>query len=434
MKDEFHSNPNLADQKLRQRCLRFVSERMQGTMPKDHPVARLCVAEQEDEIEPSVEQTHQHDESRFNRRDCLKALGTLTAASMVGRPTRSAAAIDCVYSDLPNQTQVSLVQGEVIEDSVTRAIELAGGLAEIQAGDQVLIKPNCVWPNGDQTVISDEPSAPITTDPEVLRAVLRIVAQHNQAPERIMVADHSAFLMSTTHVMKKRGLYDVIVEEGANPVAWEDTPSAPFYSSHFKYLKHPVDVFTGLLDCDHFINLPVLKNHNIPFIRHQAQYTCCLKAFVGAIPPSNRLFTKRLFHEFHLPEKAVELNLCRPYRMPDGRCGVTMNIVDATRIIVSGGPHNSIFFEEMLVEQPQMIIASKDRVACDTLALAVLKYYGLRRGLRRDYTQIPVWQQRQIQHAAHLGLGIAEPERIEIIPDGLPSQLQNQLIDVWLET
>lgn len=433
MKDEFHSNPNLGDPVLKQCCLDFVGKRVRGELPPDHPVAQLCSSDHEKDNTWVGHSSHDSS-GGLNRRECLKALGALTAAGVVGLPTASGASAGYQHNDLPTQAQVSLVQGEDIENAVRRAVELAGGLGEIQAGENVLIKPNCVWPNGEQTVDSDEPSAPVTTDPEVLRAVLRIVKEHNQAPERIVVADHSAFLMSTTHVMKKRGLYDVILEEGARPVAWEDTPSTPFSSPQFEYLREPVDVFTDLVDCDHFINVPVLKNHNIPLIHHQAQYTCCLKAFVGAIPPSNRLFTRRLFHEFHLPEKAVELNLCRPHRMPDGRSGITMNVVDATRIILSGGPHNSIFFEEMLVEQPQMILASKDRVACDTVALAVLKYFALRRQVRRDYTRIPVWQQRQIQHAARLGLGIANPARIEILSDGLEPEVQQDVLDIWLET
>jgi len=64
----------------------------------------------------------------------------------------------------------------------------------------------------------------------------------------------------------------------------------------------------------------------------------------------------------------------------------------------------------MMAEQPDMIIASSDRVACDSVAVALLKRYGGLRGVNKDYMQIPVWGQRQIVHAGHLGLGINDPE------------------------
>ena len=313
-------------------------------------------------------------------------------------------------------------------------IALAGGLAEIGQGQSVVIKPNCVWYTGAQTVPTHEPDAPITTDPEVLRAVIRAVKERNQAPERILVADHAGFLMSTTLVMKKRGLYDVALEEGVQVKGWEDTPHARFSSPRWEYLSQPVDVSETLLGCDHFINVPVLKNHSLPVIRDQAQYSCCLKAFVGTISASNRLFNRRMFHEWNLPEKVAELNLIRPWRMPDGRPGITMNVVDATRVIVSGGPHNSIFLEEMKVAEPGMILASRDRVACDTVALSVLKHHARLRQVDRDYTRIPVWQQRQIVHAARLGLGIADPARIDILTRGLPSALEQSILAIWSES
>jgi len=85
------------------------------------------------------------------------------------------------------------------------------------------------------------------------------------------------------------------------------------------------------------------KNHNITYSLDQAQYTCCLKSFVGVLTAPSRTFGENSFHGENLPEHVAEINLCRPYLMKNGRPGVTLNIVDATRIIVDGGPHNSIF-------------------------------------------------------------------------------------------
>jgi uncharacterized protein (DUF362 family) len=215
----------------------------------------------------------------------------------------------------------------------------------------------------------------------------------------------------------------------------EDMEHINFTSDKFEYLHEPFVIAKQVLQFDHMINVPVLKNHNMPLIRDMAQYTCCIKAFVGIMAPSNRLFTDRLFHLYDLPNKVAELDLCRPWRMENGKNpGITMNVVDATTIMVSGGPHDSIFLEEMIVEHPNMIIASPDRVACDSVAVAVLKRYGGLRGITKDYMQIPVWGQRQIQHAGHLGLGINDPNRITIDFQGMSAEEQSSIHSIWSAT
>jgi len=87
----------------------------------------------------------------------------------------------------------------------------------------------------------------------------------------------------------------------------------------------------------------------------------------------------------------------------------------------------------MKVAYPQMIIASKDRVACDTAALAVLKYFGGLRNITKDYLETPIWQQRQIVHAGKLGLGINDPGRIEIILQGFDPDLADGIMKIWEE-
>ena len=73
----------------------------------------------------------------------------------------------------------------------------------------------------------------------------------------------------------------------------------------------------------------------------------------------------------------------------------------------------------MDIANPGLVLASKDRVACDSLALAVLKYYASRHGIERDYVHQSVWKQAQIRRASQLGLGRVDPDLINIIGDGV---------------
>jgi uncharacterized protein (DUF362 family) len=427
-----------------------------GDGPYFRPVDTLFKSDKDEKrIEESLDRSYELTKEKLgkraagiSRRDFLKVIGT---ASVVGAGMAVAGTACLQYTpwygaldtykqinyDGPGSTatsKVAVVKGSSIESMVRAAIESAGGLGLIKQGELVLIKPNSVWFSDVQSIPGAATDAPVTTNPEVLRAVIRTVKERTAAGN-IYVADHSAIFLSTMFVMQQQGIYDVCIQEGVNPLPMEDLEHINFTSDKFEYLNEPFIIAKQVLQMDHMINVPVLKNHNMPLIRDMAQYTCCIKAFVGIMAPSNRLFTDRLFHLYDLPNKVAELDLCRPWRMENGKNpGITMNVVDATTIMVSGGPHNSLFLEEMMVEHPNMILASSDRVACDSVAVAVLKRYGGLRGITKDYMQIPVWGQRQIVHAGHLGLGINDPNRITINFQGLSAEEQASLYSIWSAT
>jgi len=346
----------------------------------------------------------------------------------------------CEEPGSTDETSVAMVKNQsTIEDAVRRAVDLAGGLVDIQPGESVLIKPNCVWPTGAQALpFADKEKAPVFTNPEVVRAVIRLAKEKNQDPLKIFVGDEGAFPNRTLDNMITQGMYDVAIEEGVNVLPFEETDYVCYQSDKFEFLDYPFHISSVLSGFDHLINVPVLKNHELnlyPVAQDQAQFSCCLKAMVGVMMKTDRQLIGKNFHELELPSKVAEIHLCRPYQMLNGKPGITMNIVDATSIVIAGGPHNSIFFEEMVVEHPGMIIASKDRVACDTVALSVLKHYGsLRLDASKNYIATPVWDQKQIVHAAHLGLGINDPNRIEVIQQGVSSEEMTAIMAMWNQT
>ena len=377
----------------------------------------------------------------LSRRDYLKATLLATTGSLLPFTASCSGAgsyhDDSVFAG-PGPTDVAKVgiaRGSSIEESVRQAIDLAGGLEAIGPGESVVIKPNCVWYSGKQSVPTTEPEAPATTSLEVLRAVIRAVKERNGDARNIFIADHSASFTSTPFVMMALGLYGLAMEEGVRIMPWDLTRHIDYSSDKFNYLQQRVRISETVLNFDHFINVPVLKNHNIPsgLAADQPQYTCCLKALVGVMQQRSRSFGPDSFHSNNLPEHVAELNLIRPYTMKNGKPGITMNIVDATKIIVDGGAHNSLFYEEMKVAAPDMIIASTDRIACDSVALSVLKHYGAQRNIVKDYMSTPVWQQRQIIRAAELNLGISDTDRIDIQSSGIDPAVMASISGYWQE-
>jgi uncharacterized protein (DUF362 family) len=291
---------------------------------------------------------------------------------------------------------VSIVRRPDIEDMVRTAIDLAGGLDEIIQGETVVIKPNITCKANP-----DFGGIRVVTSPDVLRGVIRAVKERTDQTN-ITVADACAFGYSTREAARSYGLYDVCLEEGVNFSGWEEGKYISFSHRGFFHIRSKREIPASLSLFNHFINVPILKNHEmVPF--SNVGYTCCLKNFVGLVKPDNRID----LHTGDLGEKVAELNLCVP--------NITMNIVDALTIILADGPAGSA----MDIANPGLVLASKDRVACDSLALALLKYYASEQGIKRDYVNQSVWKQAQIKRASQLGLGRIDPDLIDVIADGV---------------
>jgi len=293
------------------------------------------------------------------------------------------------YPEMPRATVTLVGSEKSIEKAVREAVDAAGGLTEIEKGQRVIIKPNMVSPSNGGMKIGRT-----TTNPEVIRAVIRLVKERGA---QAMVGDRATFSDETA--LRECGYLRVCKEEGAEAFPWirdqyvHFSPGKRHWSKGFRYPK-------VLADADHLINVPMLKNHEVT----AAEFTCCLKSFIGVCHPEDRWQRgPDALHTKNIGEKIAELNLCKK---------PTINIVDATTIMVNGGP-GGISRNSMWVDS-DLILASKDRVACDSVALAVLKYYGAEKKVDKPYIGKSVWDNVQIYYAAEIGIGQADPAHITI--------------------
>jgi len=80
--------------------------------------------------------------------------------------------------------------------------------------------------------------------------------------------------------------------------------------------------------------------------------------------------------------------------------------MDGIKAFVSDGPERGV------VAEPNLLLASRDRVAIDAVGVAVLKLYGAGGKVGSE----PVFMQDQIKKAVELGFGVKSAEEVKLNP------------------
>jgi uncharacterized protein (DUF362 family)/Pyruvate/2-oxoacid:ferredoxin oxidoreductase delta subunit len=149
-----------------------------------------------------------------------------------------------------------------IESALARLLEPEGGMtAFVQPGQQVLLKPNLL--------AAREPEKAVTTHPEIVRAVIRLV---QQAGGIVSVGDSPGF-GAPRAVAGTCGILQVVEETGASFATFEESVPVRTGGSTFRQLEIARDI----LDADVIINLPKLKTHQM------VGMTCGVKNLFGAV-------------------------------------------------------------------------------------------------------------------------------------------------------
>jgi uncharacterized protein (DUF362 family) len=373
-----------------------------------------------------------------SRRDFLKTAGTVAVGLGLGHNLGWARDVPPV--ETPKQADVGIARGSNLEEAVRRAVRLAGGMDFIKEGQTVLIKPN----------VTGAIKSPTTTNPEVLYATIKLVAE--RGPKRILVSDRCfspQFIETapkTIDVMKRVGHLDAVnqaIRDAQAPVVavgLEDAAEElerlgrPKGTPLWRRIKLPqathwpdgFELAELLLAVDHVINVPVIKTH------FQAWFTMSLKAFVGmshhrsrrefhgAFKGSNDLFNQkapgRRRRGIKVDPKAEEEEAAPLVnRIAELNLGLTpaLNILDGSRSFVFGGPSHGDEAEAKLV------VASRDRIAADATGVAVLKFLGTEDRLQTR----SVWETPFLKHGIKIGLGIDSASKLNLKAEGLDGDI-----------
>jgi uncharacterized protein (DUF362 family) len=299
----------------------------------------------------------------MERRSFLKGLvggiAALGLSSKVGK-VLPALAQEAQFPDLV------AVRGESLTAMFDRALTALGGLERfVKSGQTVLIKPNMGW--------AVAPELAANTNPELVAHIVKNAL--NLGAKKVYVYDNTCDNWAAAY--RDSGLEAAAKEAGAT-VAPANTSG--YYQEvtvpGAKYLN-TIELHELYLEADSIINVPVLKNHG------GAKVTAAMKNLMGAI------WSRGPLHRKGLDETIPELLL---YKKP------TLNVVDAYRVMLTGGPRGRGDSKYLL---SKMLLASPDAVAVDSASSAIMNGSGV---ATPDY----------IANGAAMGLGVADLSTLNI--------------------
>jgi uncharacterized protein (DUF362 family) len=98
-------------------------------------------------------------------------------------------------------------------------------------------------------------------------------------------------------------------------------------------------------------------------------------------------------------------------------------LMDGIKAFTTGGPDRGTLVE------PNLLLASRDRVAIDAVGVAILKMYGA----KGKVGEADIFEQDQLKRAAELGLGVKSAAEIKLTPLNDESRVDAELIEQVLK-
>jgi uncharacterized protein (DUF362 family)/Pyruvate/2-oxoacid:ferredoxin oxidoreductase delta subunit len=259
--------------------------------------------------------------------------------------------------------------------SVKKAIDLLGGITNfVKPESKVLVKPNLL--------MAKEPEFGITTHPEVLRAVVRILKQINC---KIFVGDGPSVwgnqIEDVDEVYERTGIKRVCQEEGLGLVKFD--------KRRMREDKFPLT--TWLDDCEYLVSLPKFKTHDFTIL------TGAIKNLFGLVSGTYKTeLHKKYFQKEDFARILVDIyQEARP----------ALTVIDGIVAMEGDGPATS-----GKLRNCGLLLAGSDGVALDSVLAMMM---GL---LPEDILST--------KEAAKRNLGISDIEYIEILGEKLEEAIR----------
>ncbi len=251
--------------------------------------------------------------------------------------------------------------------------DLGGMSAWVRPGQTVLLKPNMLS--------ARSPEKAVTTHPEVVRALIRMVKTAGGLP---VVADSGMSVMRMEQVWEKTGFKTMCAEESVPLVNLEKSGSVQFDHDGVIY-----SVAKPVLDAALVINVPKLKTHMLTTL------TNAVKNIYGTIPG----FQKTMLHKQYPTPRQFSAFLAALY----ARVKPGLTISDAVVAMEGNGPTSGNLV-------PLGFLAgSADGVALDAALCHILK--------------IPPGKVAYLDLLQRMGVGVADWSQIELVGN-VPLPLQ----------
>jgi uncharacterized protein (DUF362 family) len=265
-----------------------------------------------------------------------------------------------------------------LKEAARMAVDGIGGLSKsFKPDDSVLLKAN---------YNSDDPY-PASTDPDFLVAVVDFF--RDEGITNLTLGERSGWpWMPTANVLKEMGVFQTAESLGLPIIDFDSGPWMDVRLGKEARWWDKIGFHKSLKDFDKIVFLPCMKHHFL------ARFTMSLKLTVGLTHPVDmqHLHADRALGKTEEPMELKMVEIGLPVA-PD------LIIMDGRKSFVTGGPDNGDIVE------PNVILASGDRLAIDVEGLKILQSYP-----RENLIQMPAWEIPSIQRAVELGLGAANEE------------------------
>jgi len=228
------------------------------------------------------------------------------------------------------------VMGGEPEDMYTKGIAELGGIKNfVKAGQTVVVKPNIGWDRA--------PEYGANTNPKLVGKIITdcIAAGAKEVFVFDNTCDNWRRSYATSGIEKAAKDAGAIVVTGSSEGNYKNV-TLP----QGKSLK-AAKVHEKILECDVFINVPVLKHHD------GAQISLAMKNLMGIV------WDRTFWHNNNLDQCIADMVT---YRKPD------LNIIDGYRVLKRNGP-KGVSINDASLEKAQII--STDIVAADAAATRI---------------------------------------------------------------
>ena len=263
----------------------------------------------------------------------------------------------------------SSYESAMVQERLCHALSLLGGISNfIKPGSRVLVKPNLL--------MAKEPESGIDTHPEVVRAAVKLLKSIDC---RVFIGDGPSVwgkqAENVREVYERSGIKKVAEEEGVELVFFEH-----------KRWRGKFPLTTWLDDCDHLVNVPKFKTHNLTLL------TGAIKNLFGLVNGSYKTeLHKNYFQIEDFSRILVDIyEQARP----------ALTIVDGIVALEGEGPATS-----GKPRQTNLLLASSDCVALDSVMAAIMG--------------VKPFDVLTTKEAARRGLGVGDIKAIDILGEKL---------------
>lgn len=307
----------------------------------------------------------------MNRRNFLRTVA-LTGAAFTLKESDAMSILSQSFdsANAANAYDLVAVMGGEPDAMFRKAIAEMGGMSKfISKGDKVVVKPNIGW---DQPI---EMAA--NTNPKLVTEIIKQC--FDAGAKEVTVFDHTCDNWRKCYANSG-------IEEAAKAAGAKVVPADQ--ESYYKTVSIPkgkslktAKVHQAIVDCDKWINVPVLKNHG------GAQLTISMKNHMGIV------WDRGYFHANDLQQCIADI--CSYEKR------AVLNVVDAYRLMKTSGPRGK---SEADVVLSKGLFMSQDIVAVDT---AAANFFN-------QVREMPIENVSHIGKAQELKLGTMNLESLNI--------------------